>query len=85
MKDAAEKDDAPDLREAAHKLAGIMAAFSTLAAKCASEVEELAAANRIDEFRPAVAQLEVTTEKLLQELDEVTISQLQKQAAAPPS
>ena len=63
---------------------GLWRHFRLRPLSCASEVEDLAAANRINEFRGAVALLEETTEKLLQELDELSIAHLQKQASAPP-
>ena len=56
--DALRDQDAPRLREAAHKLCGLLSAFSTVAGDVASDLEDHAALGRLDEARPLVGQLE---------------------------
>jgi PAS domain S-box-containing protein len=56
--------DAPRLREAAHKLAGMVAAFSTVAGGVASELEDCAAQGRLEEAEPLVERLEAMAEQL---------------------
>jgi two-component system sensor histidine kinase/response regulator len=76
IQDAVRQADAPRLREVAHKLAGIVAAFSTVAATAASEIEELAAANQLENAVLLAGRLEDLGQKLLCELDRVSIATL---------
>ena len=50
--------DAPRLRMAAHKLCGLLSAFSTVAGGVASDLEDQAAGGRLEECRTLVEQLE---------------------------
>src|SRR5262249_34841721 len=50
--------DASRLREAAHKFAGMVSAFSTVAGGVASELEDLAAQGQLDEAGPLAGRLE---------------------------
>jgi PAS domain S-box-containing protein len=75
---------AAELREAAHKLAGMVAAFSTVAAGVASEIEDRAADGQLEEARPLVEQLEAMTEELMQLADGgLSLEALQQQAESP--
>jgi HPt (histidine-containing phosphotransfer) domain-containing protein len=65
IQDALRERDAARLREAAHKLAGMVAAFSTAAGGVASDLEDHAAAGRLEEARPLVARLETMAGELL--------------------
>ena len=58
VQDALRERDAPRLREAAHKLCGMVAAFSTVAGGVASDLEDHAARGQLEEARPLVEQLE---------------------------
>jgi two-component system sensor histidine kinase/response regulator len=49
VQDALRDRDAPRLREAAHKLSGMVAAFSTVAGGVTSELEDLAAQGQLEE------------------------------------
>jgi CheY-like chemotaxis protein len=69
------------LREAAHRVSGMMAAFSTIAGTVSSQIEELAAADRLEECRPIFEQLEDLARELLRQLDGISIEALQRQAA----
>ena len=54
MQETLRDHDAPRLREAAHKLAGMVATFSTAAGGVASELEGCAAQGQLEEARPLV-------------------------------
>ena len=72
--------DAPRLRVAAHKLCGLLPAFSTVAGAVASDLEDQAAGGRLDECRRLVEQLEAMAEELLQVVDGLSIEALRQQA-----
>src|SRR5262249_51186192 len=65
VQDALRDRDAPRLREAAHKLAGMVAAFSTVAGGVASDLEDQAAQGRLEEAWPLAARLEALAEELM--------------------
>jgi len=50
--------DAPGLREAAHKFCGTLSAFSTVAGDQAADLEDLAARGMLNEAHPVVEQLD---------------------------
>jgi CheY-like chemotaxis protein len=82
------KRDAAGLREAAHKLAGMVAAFSTAAAGVVSEIEDRAADGQLEEARPLVERLGAMTQELMQLVAGLSLEALQQQAEAdlpPPS
>ena len=62
--DAMRDWDAPRLREAAHKLCGMIGAFSSVAGAMASNLEDLAAEDQLEDARPLIAQLETMTHAL---------------------
>jgi PAS domain S-box-containing protein len=80
VRDALDNRDAPRLREAAHKLAGMVAAFSTVAGGVASELEDQAAQGHLDEARPLAAQLETMAEELLRLVDGLSLDTLLRRA-----
>jgi hypothetical protein len=80
VKDALQNSDAPRLREAAHKLIGIVGAFSTVAGGLASEIEDRAAHGQLDDARPLVEQLEKISAKLLGMANGLSIEILERQA-----
>jgi HPt (histidine-containing phosphotransfer) domain-containing protein len=65
IRDALRDQDAPRLREAAHKLAGMAGVFSTLAGGKASELEDQAEQGRLGEAVALVNQLEAMGAELL--------------------
>ena len=72
--DALRDMDAPRLREAAHKLCGLLSAFSTSAGDVASDLEELAARGRTrPEARPLVERLDTMTQELIRQLDGLSL------------
>ncbi len=80
VQDALHDGDAPRLREAAHKLAGMVAAFSTVAGGVASELEDHAAEGRLEDARPLVARLEAVGEVLMRLASGLSLDALRGQA-----
>jgi two-component system sensor histidine kinase/response regulator len=74
--------DAPRLHVAAHKLCGLLSAFSTVAGGMASALEDQAAGGRLDESRRLVEQLEVKAREVLEQVDGLSIETLRDQAGA---
>jgi CheY-like chemotaxis protein len=68
--------DASRLREAAHKLCGMVGAFSTVAGGVASELEDHAALGQFDEAVPLVRRLETMTEAILERLGSLSLTEL---------
>jgi HPt (histidine-containing phosphotransfer) domain-containing protein len=82
VQDALRDRDAPRLREAAHKLCGMVAAFSSTAGGVASELEDHAAQGRLEEARPLVGQLEAMAQELIRLAGELSLDALREQARA---
>jgi two-component system, sensor histidine kinase and response regulator len=78
--DAIRSGDAPRLREAAHKLCGLISAFSSLAGRAASNLEDLAEASRLDGAVPLANRLEAMTHELLAQTEHLSLESLQSQA-----
>jgi CheY-like chemotaxis protein len=81
VQDALRARDAARLREAAHKLCGMVATFSTVAGGVASELEDHAARGQLEEARPLVGQLETIAQELLRLVGGLTLDQLQQPRA----
>jgi CheY-like chemotaxis protein/HPt (histidine-containing phosphotransfer) domain-containing protein len=80
--DALREHDAPRLREAAHKLCGMLLAFSTTAGDVASALEDHAAQGQLEEARPLVEQLETLAGELVGLAGGLSIGTLRQQAEA---
>ena len=80
--DALRERNAPRLREAAHKLCGMLAAFSTAAGGLASELEDQAAQGRFEEARPLVGRLESMTGELMRLASGLSLQTLRQQIEA---
>jgi CheY-like chemotaxis protein len=74
--------DAPRLRVAAHKLCGLLSAFSTVAGAVASDLEDQAAGGRLEECGRLVGQLEAMARELIERVDGLSIEALRDQAGA---
>ena len=74
--------DAIRLREAAHKLCGTVAAFSTVVGAVASDLEDQAAHGQLEEAWPLVEQLEAMAGELIEQVDGLSIETLRDRAAA---
>ena len=82
VQDALRERDAVRLREAAHKLCGTVAAFSTVVGAVASDLEDQAARGQLEEAWPLVEQLEAMARELIQQVDGLSIEALRDQAGA---
>ena len=79
VQDALKERDAIRLREAAHKLCGMVAAFSTVAGGVASDVEDLAAQRQLEDARPLVGQLDTMAQDLMRTVDGLSLETLRRQ------
>jgi CheY-like chemotaxis protein/HPt (histidine-containing phosphotransfer) domain-containing protein len=70
------------LRESAHKLHGMIATFSRVAGGLASDLEDYAESDRLDECVPLAAQLDMTARDLIDQLAGVSVEILQQRAAS---
>ncbi len=82
VQDALSQRDASRLREAAHKLSGMLAAFSEVAGGVASDLEDHAASGQIEEARPIVQQLEAMVHELLLLVGGLSLETLRLEAEA---
>jgi PAS domain S-box-containing protein len=80
VQDALEDANALRLREAAHKLSGMIGAFSTVAGGVASELEDHATQDQLEGARPLVKRLEPMARELLQIVGGLSIETLRHQA-----
>jgi HPt (histidine-containing phosphotransfer) domain-containing protein len=81
VRDAFHERDGPLLREAAHKLAGMVGAFSSVAGAAASKLEDHAAQGLLEEARPLVAKLETMGDELMRLVHGLSLDDLRRQAA----
>jgi PAS domain S-box-containing protein len=82
LEDALRERDARRLRETAHRLSGMLSAFSKRAGEVASVVEEHALEGRAEETRALVDQLEEMARQLMRIVSRLTLETLKKQADA---
>jgi DNA-binding response OmpR family regulator len=80
LRKALRDQDAPRLREAAHKCCGMLSEFSTVAGDLAGQLEEMAAGAQLDKAIPILEQLETLTGELLQQVGGLSIESLRHQA-----
>lgn len=74
--------NAPALREAAHKLYGLLSAFSSVAGDLASELEDIAARGELDECWPLATRLEKMARELILQVDRLTLQTLRPGAGS---
>jgi two-component system sensor histidine kinase/response regulator len=79
VRDALREGNAPQLREAAHRLSGILAAFSTVAGGVASDLEEHAARGQLEQAPALVERLETMAQELLQQVGGLSLEMLREQ------
>jgi CheY-like chemotaxis protein len=82
VQEALREQDAIRLREAAHKLCGTVAAFSTVVGAMASDLEDQAARGQLEKAWPLVERLEVIARELIQQVEGLSIQALRDQAGA---
>jgi CheY-like chemotaxis protein len=80
IRDAMRDQDAPRLRQAAHKLCGMISAFSTVAGDQAADLEELAARGQLQEALLVVEELDRCATELALLAGGLTVGTLRKQA-----
>jgi CheY-like chemotaxis protein len=80
--EALRERDAPRLREAAHKLAAMVGAFSTVPGGVASDLEDHADRSRLEEAPALVEQLETMARELMHRAGGLSFEALQDQANA---
>lgn len=73
--------DGPRLRDAAHKLCGLISAFSVAGGNKASELEDAAAAGKLEGLGPLAQGLEAMTQELLREAGSLSFEPLRNGAA----
>jgi CheY-like chemotaxis protein len=74
--------DAPRLREAAHKLCGMLSAFSTVASDQAAELEDLAARGQLGEAPPLVERLETVVQEIVPLASNLSVESLREHVGA---
>src|ERR1700736_5850488 len=79
VQDALRERDTLRLREAAHKLCGMVAGFSTVAGGVASDLEDHAAQGQFEEARPLVGQLETMAQELMRAVGGLSLETLRQQ------
>jgi CheY-like chemotaxis protein/HPt (histidine-containing phosphotransfer) domain-containing protein len=80
LRDALRDQDAPRLREAAHKCCGMLSEFSAAAGDLAGSLEELAAGTQLDKAGPILDGLETIAHELVEQVDRITVETLRRQA-----
>jgi CheY-like chemotaxis protein len=84
---ALQSQNAPALREAAHKLRGVVGAFSRASGELSGALEDQALAGRLDEARLMLDQLQPMVQQLLRETAGLSLAALAapEQAAVAPA
>jgi two-component system, sensor histidine kinase and response regulator len=82
VREAIRGRDAPRLREAAHRLRGLLSTFSATAAEAAARLEMMGAGGQLDEAASTLDGLTEMVERLGSQLEELSIEQLRHQAAS---
>ena len=85
VQDALRQGDTRRLHQAAHRLWGMVAAFSAAAGAVALELEDQAARGRLDEAPPLLGQLEAMAQELLRQVDGLSLETLRQQAGVAGS
>jgi two-component system sensor histidine kinase/response regulator len=76
MQDALREGDAPRLREAAHKLCGMVSTFSSEAGGMASELEDRAAQGEMEASRRLAEQLAAVARDLVSQVEKLSLNAL---------
>jgi hypothetical protein len=80
LRGALRDQDAPRLREAAHKCCGMLSEFSTVAGDLAGGLEELAAGAQLDKAARLLEHLDTIAHELVKQVDGITVEALRRQA-----
>jgi CheY-like chemotaxis protein len=76
LRDALRDQDAPRLREAAHKSCGMLSEFSTAAGDLAGSLEDVAAGAQLDKAATILEQFERIAHELVKQVDGITVEAL---------
>jgi signal transduction histidine kinase/DNA-binding NarL/FixJ family response regulator len=76
VEDALRQQDAPRLRDAAHKICGMLPAFSTAAGDIASKLEQVALCGDLEECRPLVERLVTIASTLVESVSGLSVEAL---------
>jgi two-component system sensor histidine kinase/response regulator len=79
LRDALHDQDAPRLREAAHKCCGMLSEFSVAAGDLAGRLEDLAASGQLEKAVPTLEQLETIAKEVVKQVDVTTVEVLRRQ------
>ena len=82
VEEALDVGDAPRLRDAAHRICGMMAAFSTAAGGVASAIEDHAAGGRLEAARPLVERLAAMAQEIIRLAGDLSLETLRHQAGS---
>jgi two-component system sensor histidine kinase/response regulator len=82
VREALRDQDAPRLREAAHKVSGMLAAFSTAAGDVASDLENHAARYQLADGPVMVERLETMAKELMHLAGGISVETLRQQSGA---
>jgi PAS domain S-box-containing protein len=85
IQDALQDRDTLRLREAAHKICGMVSAFSTVAGGIASDLEDYAAQGQLEECRPLAVQIETMAGELFRLTSGLSLKTLEEQAGPDDS
>jgi HPt (histidine-containing phosphotransfer) domain-containing protein len=80
LRDSLRDQDAPRLREAAHKCCGMLSEFSAAAGDLAGNLEELAAGSHLHGAAPILEKLEMMAPELVKQVDGITVEALRRRA-----
>src|SRR6516162_3294036 len=80
LQGALRDQDAPRLREAAHKCCGMLSEFSTVAGDLAGSLEELAAGAQLDKAARLLEHLDTIAHELVKQVVGITVEALRRQA-----
>src|SRR5262249_53916435 len=80
LREALRDQDAPRLREAAHKCCGMLSEVSVAAGDLAGRLEDLAVATQLDNAFPILQRLETIAQELVTLIDGITVDALRRQA-----
>jgi PAS domain S-box-containing protein len=76
VEDALRQQDAPRLRDSAHKICGMIAAFSAVAGDVASKLEQTSARGDLEECRPLVERLVTLALSLVESVSDLSVEAL---------
>jgi HPt (histidine-containing phosphotransfer) domain-containing protein len=80
LREALRDQNAPRLREAAHKCCGMLSEFSAAAGDLAGSLEDLAAGTQLEKAVPILEELGTIAQELVKQIDGITVEVLRRHA-----